>query len=89
MSLRVPICRSPRYSEENTDGVHHAQQQQEAVEVAGLEIDGGQRHVEVHEAHRRRDEQADQQAGPPAQGLSGFVLFQLGVSSLTIVSVIV
>ena len=48
----------------DADHVYHAQQPQKAVKLAGLEVQGRQRHVEIEEPHHSGDEEAEQS---PAQ----------------------
>ena len=64
--------------DQGADDIHHTQDADEGVKIAGLQVDGGQGHIEVEEAHHSGDDQVDQdlpQLACRASALLGRLLF--------------
>ena len=66
--------------EERADAVRDAKQQHETVELLGVQVDGGQLHIEEDRADKQRDERVDRDAAAlAADRLAGLALvFGLG-----------
>ena len=62
------VAVQPAGQQEHAQGVHDAQQDQKAVKLAVVQVQGGQRDIEVYQPHRGGDEQAEQGAAQPAGG---------------------
>ena len=61
--------------EDGADAVDCAQQQDEDIEVGGLEVQGRQLKVEVEKPHHQGDDQIDEDPGDgPAHRLAGLLL---------------
>ena len=67
--------------EKRADAVRDAEQQHEAIELFGMQVDGGQLHVEEDRADKQRDERIDRNAAAlAADRLAGLALL-LGIGS--------
>ena len=68
--------------DQGADDIHHTQDADEGVKIAGLQVDGGQGHIEVEEAHHSGDDQIDQdlpQLACRASALLGRLLFHKNI----------